>query len=201
MSPTALTYVALIHHPVINKKGEVVTTALTTMDLHDIARAAKTYAVRRFYVVTPVRALQALAERIITHWSKGYGSTFNPSRSEAMAVVSMQENLDSAILDVELDAGKKPKLVATSARQGERRIPFARMRAMLRMDVDPFLLLLGTGWGLSEDVLARADYILEPISGIGDYNHLSVRSAAAVVLDRLCANEWWSTKMPLEDTP
>jgi hypothetical protein len=45
--------------------------------------------------------------------------------------------------------------------------------------------LFGTGWGLTEELFDRADFILEPIKGSGDYNHLSVRTAAAIILDRL----------------
>jgi hypothetical protein len=50
---------------------------------------------------------------------------------------------------------------------------------------NPYLLLLGTAWGLSENLIAEADYVLEPIKGVSDYNHLSVRSAAAIIMDRL----------------
>ena len=38
---------------------------------------------------------------------------------------------------------------------------------------------------MTEDVFARADMVLEPIVGAGKYNHLSVRGAAAIILDRL----------------
>jgi hypothetical protein len=55
---------------------------------------------------------------------------------------------------------------------------------MLRKERKPILLLLGTGWGLTETVLAQADHVLEPIMGRTDYNHLSVRSAAAIIFDR-----------------
>jgi hypothetical protein len=195
----SLAYVALLHHPVYDKSGRIVTAALTNMDVHDIARAACTYGIRRFYVITPVPALRLLAEKIIDHWSRGYGSTYNPSRTEALALVSIQANLDHAIVDVERDAGQKPKLVVTSARPGERRIPFARLRAMLGKERDPFLILLGTGWGLAADVVEQSDYTLEPIRGVGEYNHLSVRCAAAIVLDRLFAGEWWDTKTSWED--
>jgi hypothetical protein len=33
--------------------------------------------------------------------------------------------------------------------------------------------------------MAEADYVLDPVLGNTDYNHLSVRSAAAVILDRV----------------
>jgi hypothetical protein len=55
---------------------------------------------------------------------------------------------------------------------------------LLRSD-RPYLLALGTAWGLSEDFIAEADHVLDPILGDTDYNHLSVRSAAAIMLDRL----------------
>jgi hypothetical protein len=52
-------------------------------------------------------------------------------------------------------------------------------------DGERFLILLGTAWGLAQEVIDAGDGILPPISGLGNYNHLSVRSAAAIVLDRL----------------
>ena len=47
------------------------------------------------------------------------------------------------------------------------------------------LLIFGTGWGLTREILDRCDDLLEPVRGTGDYNHLSVRSAASIILDRL----------------
>jgi hypothetical protein len=49
----------------------------------------------------------------------------------------------------------------------------------------PHLLVFGTAWGLAEAFISEADYILEPITGSPDYNHLSVRTAAGIILDRL----------------
>ena len=37
------TWVALAHHPVLDKDGRIVTTAVTNLDVHDIARAARTF--------------------------------------------------------------------------------------------------------------------------------------------------------------
>lgn len=39
--------------------------------------------------------------------------------------------------------------------------------------------------GLIEEVMESSDYILEPIRGKAVYNHLSVRAAVAIILDRL----------------
>jgi len=50
-------------------------------------------------------------------------------------------------------------------------------------------LVLGTAWGLSETFIGDADHVLDPIVGNSEYNHLSVRSAAAIILDRLMREE------------
>jgi hypothetical protein len=178
-------YLALLHHPVLDKNGQVVTTAVTNIDIHDIARSACTYGVRRFYVVTPVRALRALSEKIIEHWETGFGSTYNATRKEALARVAIEPDLDGAIVAIERDTGRRPVLVSTSARAAPHTLAFADLGARLRTSGDPHLLLFGTGWGLAPAVLDRADLRLEPIVGPTPYNHLSVRSAAAIVLDRL----------------
>lgn len=180
-------YLALLHHPVLDKNGQVVTTALTNMDVHDIARTSRTYGVRRFFVVHPIRTLQLLAQKILQHWETGFGSTYNLTRKDALQLVALESDLDGVIVAVEREAGECPRLIATSARPGEGRISFPDLRARLESDPAPHLLLLGTGWGLTPEILARAHLFLEPIVGPGDYNHLSVRSAAAVILDRLRA--------------
>jgi hypothetical protein len=178
-------FVALLHHPVLDKNGQIVTTAVTNMDIHDIARSACTYGVRRFYVVTPVRALHALAERIIEHWQTGYGSTYNETRKQALALVALESNLDTTLLAIERETGRLPTVVVSSARQGGASIGFAELRRRLATTADPHLLVLGTGWGLAPEILAGADLRLEPILGPTAYNHLSVRAAAAIILDRL----------------
>jgi hypothetical protein len=178
-------YLALLHHPVYDKNGAVVTTAVTNMDVHDLARLAKVYGVRAVYVVTAVPSMRRLVARIIEHWQTGYGSQYNSTRKEALALVRLTETLEATVCEVERDAGTLPRLVATSARPGGTRISFPDLRARLADDWTPHLILLGTGWGVTGEVLGRADLILEPIRGVGDYNHLSVRAAAAVILDRL----------------
>ncbi|MFN8626571.1 MAG: RNA methyltransferase [Candidatus Binatia bacterium] len=178
-------YLGLLHHPVLDKNGQVVTTAVTNMDIHDIARSARTYGVRAFYVATPVRALQVLAAKIMEHWQTGFGSTYNVTRKDALSVVRLGHDLDGVLVDVERETGMRPRLVATSARHGAGRVSFPALRNQLRVSVAPHLIVLGTGWGLAPEVTERADVMLEPIHGPTDYNHLSVRSAAAVILDRL----------------
>jgi hypothetical protein len=181
---TAL-FLALVHHPVLDKNGAIVTSALTNMDIHDIARSATTYGVRRFFVLTPVKALRVLSERILEHWETGYGSTYNLTRKQALSLVAIEQDLDGALVAIERETGCQPTIIATSAHPAPNSVSFAALRARLERENGPHLLVLGTGWGLAPTVLERADLRLEPILGPTPYNHLSVRSAAAIILDRL----------------
>jgi hypothetical protein len=178
-------YLALVHHPVLDKNGAVVTTAVTNLDVHDIARLARTFGVRGYYVCTPVPTLQRLVHRIILHWEEGPGATYNESRKEALAIVRLADELDDVVTDVERETGCMPRIVATSAREGGVRLTFEALRRRLADDPRPELVVFGTGWGLTREVLDRCDDFLEPVRGVGDYNHLSVRSAASIILDRL----------------
>ena len=179
-------YIALLHHPVYDKNGMVVTTAVTNLDVHDLARLAKVYDLRACYIVTPVMTMRRLVARIIEHWESGSGSTYNPTRKEALALVRLTESLETTLCEVERDAGTLPVVVATSARRTtDHPVPFATLRDRLQTGATPHLILLGTGWGLTPEALSRADAVLEPIRGVAGYNHLSVRTAAAVILDRL----------------
>jgi hypothetical protein len=182
-------YLALLHFPVYDKNGLVVTTAVTHMDIHDIARTALTYGVRRFYVVTPVRALRELSARILAHWDTGWGASYNRTRKDALALVSLSEDLDRTIVDVEHDAGTRPMLLATSARTLDPTISYLGLRRLVATTTQPLLIVFGTGWGLTEAVMDRADHRLPALLGTGDYNHLSVRSAAAIILDRTCGRQ------------
>ena len=178
-------WIALLHHPVLNRERAVVTTAITNLDVHDIARAARTYGVRRYFVVTPIERQRDLAQAIVGHWRTGPGASRVPERGEALRLVETVPALDDAVAAVTAEAGARPVLVATCARPGRATIGFERMGEILRAQ-QPTLLLFGTGWGLADEVLARVDHVLAPIDTPGgDYNHLSVRSAAAVMLDRL----------------
>lgn len=178
-------YVVLLHHPVYDKRGQVVATAVTNMDVHDLARTGKTYGVAGIFIATPVRALRLLAEKIIDHWQKGFGASYNETRREALSLVRTVVDLDGAILEIERATGERPVLIATTAKEGAVRVAFPVLRERLASSPAPHLLMLGTGWGMTRELLDRADLCLEPIRGIGDYNHLPVRAAAAIMLDRL----------------
>jgi hypothetical protein len=175
---------ALVHYPVVNKHGDTIASAVTNLDLHDISRSAKTYGVRSFYVVTPLSDQKELVEKIVSHWLEGTGATYNPKRKEALKLIVIKNSLKEVIEHIRNKGGDSPKTVVTSAGHTPRNISFKRFHEMLQ-DGPLYLLILGTGWGLSENFMAEADYVLDPVLGNTDYNHLSVRSAAAVILDRI----------------
>ncbi|MBN2057992.1 MAG: RNA methyltransferase [Candidatus Saganbacteria bacterium] len=184
-------YLALLHHPVFNKRKDVVTTCITGFDLHDIARSAATYGLKRYYVVNPLPAQRAFAGRIIDFWSDEHSLEFNWTRAEAFKLISIKADLDEVLADIEKSEGKKPKLVGTSAKE-KGAVKFSDLAKEIKRAKGPYLILLGTGWGLTDEVFERFDLVLEPIKGKSDlpavqagYNHLSVRSANAIILDRL----------------
>ncbi len=176
--------IALLHYPVTNKNGVIIASAVTNLDLHDIARSAKTYGVRAFYAVTPIEDQKELAGKLVDHWVSGGGARYNPKRREAMELVNIRDNLEQVIDEIEAANGQRPKTIVTCARPQSGSLPYGDLRQMLNEGA-PCLLLFGTGWGLAPDCLTQADIILDPVLGVGQYNHLSVRSATAIILDRL----------------
>ncbi len=177
-------YIALLHYPVVNKTGETIASAVTNLDLHDIARAARTYGVCAYYVVTPLEDQKVLVKKIVSHWEEGFGAAYNPARKEALGTIHIYDTLEAVVDHITGIENEAPKTVATSANLLSGSISYEQMREKLKSG-KPYLLLFGTAWGFPEDFLARADDILAPIKGCTDYNHLSVRSAASIILDRL----------------
>src|SRR5437016_4938606 len=93
------TWVALLHHPVYDRHHEVVSTALTNLDLHDIARSSRTYGLGGFFIVHPVAAQRQLAERIAGHWL-AEGAEINDFRREAIARLTVVADLPAAVAHV-----------------------------------------------------------------------------------------------------
>jgi hypothetical protein len=178
-------YIALLHSPVYDKKGRVSVTSIANMDIHDIARCARTFGVKRFYIVSPIEEQRKLAEKILRHWQTGFGSTYNPSRKEAFSLIDLKGSLDEVLDDIIFRGGKEPRIVVTGARLPGKLLSAAALRDRVLAGDDPYLLLFGTGWGLAGEILERAHHRLEPIEGPCEYNHLPVRAAVAILLDRL----------------
>lgn len=181
-------FLALIHHPVLNRLGEVGTTAVTNVDLHDLARAGRTFGVERFFIVTPIELQQELVRRVVHHWTDGPGGRRVKSRVDAFSLIEVVSDVETLRARVREIAGEDALLTVTGAGLQEGTIPFPAMRERLKTDDSPVLLLFGTGYGMAPELIAQADIRLPAIvgpGGIADYNHLSVRAAAVIVLDRL----------------
>lgn len=180
MSPL---YLALVHHPVLNKAGERITTSISNLDIHDIARAAMTYGARAYYIVHSDPSQKELLGRILDFWQTP-DLPYNPSRSQALKLVRQSDTIRSSIQDITKQEGTQPLVITTTARTMQHQIPFSYLKTLTQKE-RPALLIFGTGYGLCDEVHTAADHILEPIRGAGEYNHLSVRSAVSVVLDRI----------------
>lgn len=176
---------ALVHYPVCNKNQEVIGSAVTNLDIHDIARAGKTYGVGNFYIVTPFPDQQKLVGEIIDHWRHGYGALYNSDRQEAFSIIKVCPDLQALYDDCTGHDLRRPLIVATSARGGhDRQIGYDALRQHLT-EGEHCLVLFGTGWGLASEALATVDALLPPVGCGLSYNHLSVRSACSIILDRL----------------
>jgi hypothetical protein len=177
--------VALLHHPVLDRDRRIVTTAITNLDLHDIARSAHTYALSQFFVVHPVAAQRELALRVREHWTSGSGARRIPDRTFAMRILNIVATLDEATLA--FGEGGAVELWTTSAALKSEASSYRAARERLQQPGPAVLLLFGTGWGLADELHALAALRLEPIHSLraDGYNHLSVRAAAAISFDRL----------------
>jgi hypothetical protein len=180
--------VALVHHPVVDKNGQTIAAAVTALDLHDIARACKTFGVEAFYVVTPLEDQRDLVRQIIDHWVTGVGARYNPDRRAALGLIRLKASLSEVIEEVHAAGGRKPQVVVTSARMDNSDLSCADLKRLVRDD-RPVVLVFGTAWGLAPEVVTAADFRLAPILGPGDYNHLAVRSAVAIFLDRILGSQ------------
>lgn len=175
-------YMALMHYPMYDKQQDVVATSITNMDLHDISRSCRTFGVLNYYVVTPIDAQREIAGRVLKHWQEGYGGDYNANRKEAFGRTVLKSSLLEVMAEIEKEHGVRPDLVGTTAKKVKANISFTELKEVSYQK--PVLILFGTGWGMTESLFDLADFILEPIEGAGDFNHLSVRSAVAIMLDR-----------------
>ena len=178
--------IILLHHPMHDRTGKEVTTSLTLNDIQDLARSSATFGIRTLYVAHPSPIQRRLAQRLQSHWVEGFGATYNPTRKEALTHLDIVSELDEALAKIDHIDKRMPSLVATSARNGPDRHGYESFRKMLESSSETFLLMFGTGSGMTESLMSRANYVLAPIDGPTPYNHLSVRSASAIILDRLC---------------
>lgn len=186
INPTFRLDVALIHDPILGRDGATITTSLTPIDLHDIARSCRTYGVGRYYVVHPHVTMQTIGQRIRDYWDQGAGKAFEHNRAEAFRILEIVDTLEHALHDAKARWGRKPLLITTSARNHA--IPvmsFDAVRDIMLNQREAVMLVFGTGWGLTPEMVMQSDALLAPIRADAEFNHLSVRSAVAIALDRI----------------
>jgi hypothetical protein len=179
--------IALVHFPVYNKTGSIVATSLTNLDIHDIARSARTYGAAPYFIVHAVPEMQDFAREVVAYWSDGFGAEYNVTRKEALSLIRVVPDLGEAEKQLTALWGRPPKFVVTSARRFPFTLTYEELRRKVEQEDEAVCLLFGTGYGLVDEIVLECDYILEPLVGPTDWNHLCVRAAASIILDRLCA--------------
>lgn len=184
-------FLGLVHYPVYNKRKEVIATSITNLDIHDIARTVATYNLENYYLIHPAQNQHIIIQEILDYWQKGYGSIYNPDRKIALEKVLLRESIEQVKNEIKNKFAQDVKIVITDAKEHTNSIGYKDFREKIVNTEESYLLLFGTGWGIIKEEMAKADYILHPIRGAGDYNHLSVRSAVAIILDRISGEKWW----------
>ena len=176
--------VALVHYPVFDRAKKTVATNITNFDIHDIARAARTYGVDTYYIVHPANEQLMFVSRVLDHWRVGPGKKFNPMRRTALTMVEPIKSLQEAIDHM---GGGDINVISTSAKETAEAPQWSFRQARENCLEKDTLLVFGTGNGLSDEVHRLCNACIEPIRGYGDedYRHLSVRSAVSIILDRL----------------
>ncbi len=193
-------YIGLVHHPVIIEGKNSGTSSLTNLDIHDIARISRTYGLGGYYVITPLQDQQEVLQGILRHWLHGPAGKSHADRAEALQLVRPVTSIAEAQDHILSHTGESPSLWGSSAQwdqwiQGTKsdaggspvKVPHTMPFDVARQKLEqrPALLLLGTGHGLAPEVLQNCDGFLRPLRFLSDYNHLSVRAAAAILVDRI----------------
>ena len=183
-------YIALVHYPVYDKAGETITSGITNLDLHDIARTATTYGIKDFYIIHPNEKQKQIFQKILAFWKSEIATFYNPHRVEALTKVKMANSIEETIKLIKNQEKDEPIIITTTAQKKSKQKCFLKTRKLLDCTEKPALILFGTANGLHNDIHKNADIVLKPIQANANYNHLSVRSAVAIVLDRLFSEEY-----------
>ncbi len=185
MSFRSKIHLALRHDHVLGRQGSIIHSNVTQIDLHDFCRLSLTYGLGGFHCVTEMDAQHKISEEILTYWRSGLGKDYNPDRMRALQGLTLHRNFDDMITCVAQKDGATPALVGTCARPHEKNLDFSAFSDIIERSDRPVVIQFGTSWGLSSEQLRRCDWVLPPIQGHDGYNHLSVRCAAAIIVDRI----------------
>ncbi len=178
-------YLAVMHTQIVLKGGTVGESSIASLDIHDVARSCATYGIENFFIVSPLKDQRSILDTFLGFWRSQEGMEYNQSRFKSMQIVEPVSSLDAVIEAIRTKEGKEPLLIATSAKRHENVPSIDYHSQSMVWDHDrPVLFIFGTGQGLADVVLNRCDYLLLPLYGLSDYNHLSVRAAVSIILDR-----------------
>jgi len=183
-------YLGLVHYPIKNKNGELINTSVTNLDIHDISRSCRTFGIINYYLVTPIELQKDLVKTILGHWAEDHANQYNPDRHNALSIARAVDSVEETIAIIEKNEGQRPLVVVTGANFEHYDGDETSLTNKVEQGNIPCLILFGTGHGLHDELLKIADFKLKPIHAVSSdgYNHLSVRSAVAIYLDRLFGN-------------
>ena len=116
--------IALVHHPVLDGKRAEVTTTVTNLDVHDLARSARTFGCTSYFVVHPVEAQRTLVGRIQEHWTTGSSAERIPTRKVALALLRVVPSLEAMVTS--LGGRGEVELWATAARSTRPPLAYGR---------------------------------------------------------------------------
>ena len=153
-------YVALLHHPIVNKQGEIITTSVTNMDIHDISRSARTYGAEGYEVITPIDQQHQVVKRILDHWNSPSVLKKHPDRVEAVSRVRLSRSFEETKERIYAEHGQMPEVVMPDARPIPNSVSYSEYRSelqnpRLRGHDKPVVIVFGTGWGISETFFPR----------------------------------------------
>lgn len=144
-----------------------------------------------YFLVTPIEDQHEVVGRILQYWGSDSAKKHHPDRVEALSLVRLVRNFDEVKTAIRAVHGIDPEVVLTDARPLPNSVSYSQYREELadpNRGNRPVVLVFGTGWGISDAFYPEVHRILAPVygpKGKEGYNHLSVRSAVAIILDRL----------------
>ncbi len=185
MSLRSQVHLVLRHDNVLGRGDAPIHASVTQIDLHDFCRLCYTYGLGGFHCVTEIEAQHKICAEILRFWQEGYGKDYNPDRVRALDSLHLHHSFDSLLDFFGASGGPAPLLIGTSAQEQEKKLDFGSFSSIIERSGRPAVIQFGTSWGLSPGQLRRCDWVLPPIVGHNGYNHLSVRCAAAIIVDRL----------------
>lgn len=175
-------HLVLRHDSVLGRGGKIIDANVTQIDLHDFCRLSTTYGLGGFHCVTEMEAQHRICSEILDYWHEGPGKTYNPDRVSALGLLKLHRSFHE--LETQME-GENPLWIGTSANESDKKIDFSELSDIIERSGRSAVIQFGTSWGLSPEQMSRCDWVLPPIDGHNGYNHLSVRCAAAIIVDRL----------------